>query len=150
MNGDTQGEAADAAVLNLDLQCDQMLQHLVMAANVGTGFPVTLLTGGMMVTGSVVSGRRFVQHMLDDVVSTVGNEGVREDLKGAFSTYLDAYPEGQAQVEGRLTIFIHLENAKFFVPGGAQPIPTGGKGVFWRGKIADVSGFNFGTLAVTK
>jgi hypothetical protein len=41
--------------------------------------------------------------------------------------------------------FIHLSDVHFFVPG-QPPIPTCGDGVFWRGRISEVAGFQFGIL----
>ncbi len=148
MTSDTQDDQplVDQALRTLDLSSDLMLEQLVIAANYGHEFPVTLLTGGMLVSGRVVSGRRFVQHLLDDVVSKVPNDDVRGQLTEAFSGHLDLYPASGDPVEGKITTFIHLSDARFFLPAGSQPIPWGKDGVFWRGKIAAVDGFSFGIL----
>lgn len=151
MAGNTQNDqpAVDHAMRALSLSSDFMLEQIVISANFGQEFPVTLLTGGMLVSGRVVSGRKFVQHMLSDLVSTVSNDEVRSQLNEAFSEHLENYPESGEPVEGKVITYIHLSDAKFFNPAGTKPIPTGGTGVFWRGKIAAVDGFNFGILGVS-
>jgi hypothetical protein len=45
------------------------------------------------------------------------------------------------------TEYIHLRDARAFPTSSAHPIPTTG-GTHWRGKLADVSGWSFGMLAV--
>jgi hypothetical protein len=44
--------------------------------------------------------------------------------------------------------YIHLKEAKFFLPSGAgKPIPAN-QGVWWRGRLSEVSGFILGSLAI--
>lgn len=147
MTGDTQEiePTEDPALRALGLSSDLILEQLVIAANLGYEFPVTLLTGGMLVSGRVVGGRKFVQHLLDDVVSKIANDGTRGEFHEAFSEHLELYPETGERVEGKVTAYIHLSDARFYMPAGSKPIPGNG-GVLWRGKIAAVDGFNFGML----
>jgi hypothetical protein len=62
---------------------------------------------------------------------------------------LDAFeksdPVASGETGDELPEFIHLSDVHFFTPG-QQPIPTNGKPVCWRGRIADVSGFHFGII----
>lgn len=114
---------ADAVRLGFD--CDPMLQALVTLAESDPGLPVTLQTGGMLVTGNVVSGHHFVQHVLADVVGTAKEEVLRANLHDAFGFFLDFYPAETAQADERVPVYIHLENARFFAPGGTQVAPDG-------------------------
>ncbi|WP_282248162.1 hypothetical protein [Stenotrophomonas sp. PS02300] len=146
------GRPGDATIprqhaIRLDFDCDPMLQALVTLAESGSGLPVTLQTGGMLVTGNVVTGHHFVLHVLDDVVGTLTNEALRANLNDTFRSFLDFYPARTTQPDGRTTVYIHLENARFFAPGETRATPDG-KGVFWRGNISRVVGFNFGILEV--
>ncbi|HHA2418605.1 TPA: hypothetical protein ACOEBG_000847 [Stenotrophomonas maltophilia] len=129
-------------------QLDYMLQDLVQLANMGFGFGVTLCIGGSLVSGTVVSGRKYVQSILDKTIGEGVKEGpLRDALTKRFSGYLDLYPESNTPIDEStpLPVFIHLSGAKFYSPGNSLSTPA--DGVIWRGLISDVSGFNFGTLS---
>ncbi|MGH8039278.1 MAG: hypothetical protein ACREPD_16185 [Stenotrophomonas sp.] len=124
---------------------DPMLLDLVLVANHGFGFGVTLTVGGVLVSGNVVSGRQYVQFILDEAIGNgVQDETVRVALHNRFKGYLDLYPVEVPDDQSTPT-FIHLCNAKFYAPGSSDSIPSG-EGVLWRGAITDVSGFFFGVL----
>ena len=93
---------------------------------------ITLNVGGVLVTGYITSARQFMlSHILTDKFLEVA--------------------EGQFKQAGMLSDdsfeYIHLRDAKFFLPGHL-PIPSSRDGVFWRGRLSDVSGFTFGVLGL--
>lgn len=93
---------------------------------------ITLLVGGFLVSGQIISKKKFIQlnpltAWVQDVLETQPQE------------------EQQAPEDDWKRRFIHLRNAKYFSPG--QPPVPDNEGITCRIKISDVSGFNFGQLA---
>ena len=90
---------------------------------------VTLLVSGFLVSGFVVSYDKFMkQHPLTVEVLKIPNEPDPESPEPT-----DNIPE-----------FIHLRDARYFVPGG-NPIP-GNTGIFVRIPLDSIHGFSFGLL----
>lgn len=122
----------------------QTLVDIVNATQVRIG--ITLQTGGMLVSGMLVSGKDFFEGFAANFASGFPShdEGV-ENIKQRFVDFGDIYApqEGETPMEYP-PHFVHLANARFF--GAADnPIP-GRPGVWWRGRLSEVSGFLLGTL----
>ena len=92
---------------------------------------VTLLVGGFLVSGFVVSYEKFAQH--------------HQTSAGIDSAKRIILAENAAP-EDKTYNFLHLRDAKYYLPG-VQPIP-GNTGVFVRIPIESVNGFSFGKLEV--
>ncbi|TSK05952.1 MAG: hypothetical protein FPO08_14110 [Geobacter sp.] len=95
---------------------------------------VTLLVGGFLVSGKVISFEKYSQH-----------HPITESIAAAFDEADKALTEEQIAELGRPN-FIHLSGAKYFIPG-QQPIPNG-DGVFARISLSAVHGFHLGSLQV--
>jgi hypothetical protein len=90
---------------------------------------VTLLVGGTLVTGRIISHDEFVrQHPF------------LEKLWEKYPRPLSELPPQQRITGEGERWCIHLADARFAVPG--QPAPSG-PGVYWRGRLAEVVGFSF-------
>jgi hypothetical protein len=101
-----------------------------------TKLGITLHVAGMLVSGYVINQRQFLlTHPLTDKLLEVGEK-------------LEESDEESVAVDDESPHFIHLSDARFFLPGH-PPIPNDG-GVYWRGRISEVSGFSFGILDVTE
>ncbi|WP_447903621.1 hypothetical protein [Stenotrophomonas geniculata] len=133
-----QGGGATAPVV------DGVLKRLVRIANLGGGFAVTLLVDGMLVSGTMVSGREYFDHITDGIRGSSSPEVVKNSLIQLFEQTASEYQEMLDQPGGYDPAFIHLKDAAFFVPGGGPPILKKGGGTYWRGSLASVGGFNFG------
>ncbi|MFA6560536.1 MAG: hypothetical protein WCV00_01345 [Verrucomicrobiia bacterium] len=95
---------------------------------------ITLHVGGLLVSGIITTPRDFLMnHPLTDQVLEVHDE-----LMKAEAT--DSKDEDSALPE-----FVHLRNARFFVPG-QLPIPQ--EGVYWRGRLSEIAGYSFGVFQV--
>lgn len=94
---------------------------------------VTLLVGGFLVSGSIISAEKFMEN---HPASRPFWKQVKE-LRG------EAAQSGGADDVTRH--FIHLRDARFYTPGEA-PIPDN-QGVYWRAPLESVQGFNFGLLS---
>ena len=140
---------------------DSYLQVLISLAEDGTKIPVTLMIGGMLVTGHLISTQEYREGGEKVVFEAVDASGAsreeREAVKEAFTLrrqIQEDMEEGDKHVkdieEGkslppRPYKYVHLQNARFYAPSGqpwTQPV-----GFLWRGKAAAVDGFVVGTFS---
>ncbi len=129
---------------------DWFLQSTIETViNSGVDIGVTLTVGGAIVSGILISGRKYFEELGDALSAASQTEGdMQSVLGGAWKQYTaiydrpeDAPEDWQAPPAG----FIHLRNAKFHGPG-QPPIPTN-QGVLWRGKLSSVDGFSIGNFS---
>lgn len=95
---------------------------------------LTLNVGGSLISGTLISRKRFVQSV------------------PAIKTIVDAVeakqpPQGAGGPSPRSAgrYFVHLKDARFFHPGGTA-VPVQGNGVYWRGRLSCVDGFTIGGI----
>ena len=138
-------DKAQPAALPIDT--DWFLQSVVdLVNNTGMGLPITLQVSGMLVSGQVVTGEEFFEQMAIAVSSAVENEEIASDLKTFLETFRDVYRQNNESDKKSRPHFIHLKNARFFT-SNSKPIPN--NPTWWRGRLSEVAGFIFGTLAVS-
>lgn len=126
---------------------DWFLQKLVEFANqFSLEFGVTLQVSGMLVSGTVVSGKRYFESFASSFsAGFVDFQEAGEAMKELIENYKGIYESGPAEEAQRPPPeFIHLLNARFFQPG-QKPIPDGGQAL-WRGRLSEVGGFFLGSL----
>lgn len=155
-------------------EIDGVLALLVTALNsmpdrCEDGPPLTLTVQGLLISGKVIPDWEWfedVEQLCKDtwVASggpDTGNQGWAEFFKMGKKGMLQGRSEARA-VQGVIQdlaqryrdalldvdrpTYIHLRDARAFPASGASPIPTAG--TYWRGRLADVSGWWFGTLTV--
>jgi hypothetical protein len=114
---------------------DELLLVLISLAEVEEPIEtdVTLLVGGFLVSGFIVSAKKYMEHH----VVTKRISRLREQIRSTTPAAEDG--------EDTPLNFIHLRDAKFYTPGG-PPIPQN-KSIFWRGCLESVHGFSLGVLA---
>jgi hypothetical protein len=122
---------------------DALLQELVEIATAGFGFGITLTVGGMLVTGNVCPGSKYMQFIFEGSLANE-DEQVKGAIKKRLQPYADIYAPGAGN-SAQAPTYIHLENARFVTPGVSGSAPS--TPVIWRGRISDVSGFFFGVLS---
>lgn len=123
---------------------DWFLQTLVNIANKSDlSIGLTIITHGFLVSGEVIGGKtyfeKFGEEMGTLVSETTEGISVSEHFKKMGD---DVYSEEKIDDNPS---FIHFKNAKFFQTSG-EPIPNN-RGVLWRGKISEVSGYSLGKLS---
>lgn len=118
------------AILEFVVTCAEMNEPLEL--------PITLIVGGLLVTGHVVSKDCFMDNNSPTSWLKKALESRQDDTDGAEQV--------KAEDDGARR-FIHLRDARYFAPG-QPPIPTEGS-VSCRVKIADVSGFHFGYISTS-
>ncbi len=127
-------------------QHDWFIQQLVNVATVAPlTFGVTLQVSGLLVSGYLVSGKAYFEAVGKQIVKGVAqNAAVADQMRQMFATFASAYPNEPGQAERPVPQFIHLQNARFYSTDGT-PVP-GNEGVWWRGRISEISGIVIGIL----
>lgn len=96
---------------------------------------ITLIVGGLLVSGTVISHAEYMQH-----------NPITQNVQKGIETALAESSEAVEPDDG-LRSFIHLKDAQYFVPGQV-PCPTN-EGLVCRIYLKDVAGFHFGKLSTT-
>lgn len=137
-------------------QTDPFLQQLVYMANSSfLNYGITLNVKGTIITGRLVSVVDYFEHFGDqaqeftrfNLASGEDDTNVRKALGDVFRKWGEKAKEAM-EAEGDKPSrpeFIHLQDAKVVVPG--QPMMLANESVWWRGRIAEVDGFIFGSLS---
>jgi hypothetical protein len=129
-------------------QHDWFIQSLVDVANVAPlSFGVTLQVSGLLVSGYLVSGKAYFEAVGEQIIRGVAqNAALAEQMRKMFSTFESAYPNDPGQKDRPVPQFVHLQNARFYSTD-ATPVPSN-EGVWWRGRISEISGIVIGILGV--
>jgi hypothetical protein len=139
------------AKVTLPDDTDWFLEKLVDIANhSGVELSITLQVSGLLVSGMLVSGAKYFDGFASDIASAFTDETIAQALRETVSKQGHIYKTQESDsCELRpAPQFIHLKNARFFNTSG-NPIPTN-RGVWWRGRISEVSGFTLGSLTLEK
>lgn len=130
-------------------QPDWLLQSLVALVDSapGSGFPVTLLVGGFLVSGLLTSASDYFDGLSGEAQAD-GASAVGASMSRYFQDLKTLVEEERAKHGHDVPVhersFFYLKDARFFNTSG-KPIPSN-RGVWWRGRIGQVSGFNIGLL----
>ena len=138
----------DAASATPSAQHDWFIQSLVNVANLAPlSFGVTLQVSGLLVSGYLVSGKAYFEATGAQIVGGLqANPDLAEQMRTMFATFESAYPSDAKQKDRPVPQFVHLQNARFYSTDG-KPVPTDA-GVWWRGRISQISGIVIGILGV--
>ncbi|MFD1383871.1 gas vesicle accessory protein GvpU [Rhodanobacter aciditrophus] len=137
----SENKASVTEVVNVDDK-DWFLQDLIEIANSGKmSFDITLTVGGFLVSGTLIGGKEYFQGFGEEFSFGLKGEAA-EKVKAAFSKNGDVY--ANKSEPALAPSYIHLKNAHFFHTSGT-PVPEN-RGVWWRGRISEVSGFSLGAL----
>ena len=138
----------DAVSTPISAQHDWFIQSLVNVANVAPlSFGVTLQVSGLLVSGYLVSGKAYFEATGQQIIGGLAkNPDLADQMRKMFATFESAYPNDPAQTDRPVPQFVHLQNARFYSTDGS-PVPSNG-GVWWRGRISEISGIVVGILGV--
>lgn len=108
-------------------------------------FGITLMVGGILITGDLVSGRTYFTGQAEEVKAIgtgTGLEGFIAGLEvGAQAYPVEEFDEETADPSSPR--YIHLRNAQVVAPSGFMPA----RGMWWRGRLTSVDGFWIGKLS---
>lgn len=132
------------------LDSDLWLQMLVSFAEQKVRVSVTVLSGGMLISGMLCSTSEYFDaisaSMSDGLETALGDSGtgIAASIKNMGDIDADKIPIENLR-------FIHISEPSFFNQS-RDPIVTkviNGPSVVWRGQISKVDGFTMGTLQLS-
>jgi hypothetical protein len=111
----------------------------------GVEIGVTLAVGGAIVSGVLISGKKYFEELGDALNAASETEGDIQSVLGdswrQFTTIYDK-PEGAPDDwQAPSAAYLHLRGARYYAPG-QRPIPA--EGALWRGKLSAVDAFSVG------
>ncbi len=112
---------------------DPILMAVVRLAEHGVSISATLAVHGTVLSGRIISQRRFLQRIRKQF-----NSHVHEENLPGLLEILSLFEE---VTEDPPIPYLHLENATVLT-GSALPLHPQG---FWRIRLVDIGGFSFGT-----
>ncbi|CAN7774730.1 gas vesicle accessory protein GvpU [Paraburkholderia hospita] len=121
---------------------DFYLQNLVTMANTqDVEMGITLVLGGTVITGQLISGKTYFESFGALFASAWNSdEDGKKAIQEAMSKPAEMYGPDKSDAAG--PSFIHLKNATVRTPSGALT----NQGVLWRGRLTEVSGFMLGEI----
>lgn len=130
-------------------EMDWFLQTLVDdVASRGVEIGLTLHIAGGIVSGTLISGDKYFKGIAEEVgAGAESDDDVPSQLSQIWAQYAEIYSpaEGNSSDQQPPSMFLHLKEARFHLPG-APAIPEN-RGVFWRTRLSEVSGFAVGVLS---
>ena len=129
---------------------DWFLQRLVNIVNSGgVNFGITLNVSGFLVSGNLIGGKEYFEGCSADFASGLASGESAGIVKKTIAEFIasggDIYTSDEDEKRQISPSYVHLRNAKFYNTNG-NPIPSN-RGVLWRGRISEVSGFALGSLS---
>ena len=123
---------------------DVFLQFLVNLVNNGgqlKSIGVTLQMGGMLVSGSIVSGAEYFDRFAETFADSLSDMDAqaRQSVRTSLAELGDVFRLPQPAEP--LPNYIHLADALFFTADGT---PIAGQPTLWRGRSNAVDGFILG------
>ncbi|WP_271973270.1 hypothetical protein [Falsirhodobacter sp. 20TX0035] len=119
------------------------LRDLVRLANDGLGLSVTLCVDGSVVTGILMAGADYFDHLSRTYAAASREEDdLADNLRKLMDVYKAVYVDGKAPVSRGRPQYIHLKAARYL--GVVSPRTD----LVWRGRLSSVSGFSLGLTPV--
>lgn len=131
-------------ILTSPIDSDWFLRSLVKTVNDNElMLGITLTVGGVLVTGTLVSGRAYFEDFADRLSQSFEDPAAAAQVHDSFHQLGGIY-DRQPNPDDLLPSYVHLKDVRFFSPaGGSLPDHDG---VWWRGRIDQVQGFVLGQL----
>jgi hypothetical protein len=139
---------------NTSDEADWFLQELVAFTN-RTGFEVgvTLVVGGIMVSGMMIGGRKYFEQFADIIKHSLTqaiDAEFGEMMGNSYATVAEIYkPVGDGEVEPSAITkpgYIHMKDAVLYHPNDSPRLVV--NHALWRVRITAVDAFTLGTPSV--
>jgi hypothetical protein len=135
--------------IHLSYERDWYLQVFVMMAETANiGVSVTLNVGGILVSGALVSSKKYFDGISKSVSEALPKASFSPDSIKTMEENLAAPGKAMEEIakdettSPREYTYIHLADAHFYSPSGDTL--TEQRDIFWRGKLSSVDGFILG------
>ncbi len=132
---------------------DRTLNILLHAAERDVRIGLTVIVDGLVVSGTLVGSVAYCRALADQFVADAGGTGMDEEFAESFHELVDdAYAAAHGDrrhpsdpdAYDQAVQFIHLVDARYV--NGSEILPHGRRGVLWRGRACDVTGWSLGEL----
>ena len=124
---------------------DLFLRSLIsIVNNTNHSFGITLITSGMTISGSIISAHYYFSYYSDALLKISDKNERNKHFQSLINRFKHFYTKGKETDVKSSTDFIHLKDAFFFNANG-KPV-SNRKGVWWRGRLIEISGFSIGRL----
>ncbi len=146
--GDSPSFAAPEAVEEIHAAPDPLLAILVEAANkFDADIGLTLYVSGTVISGILVSGKRFFE-LMADWLTAEGAQGLADSLARPIAEMFStpSTEPGDEEPADLSAVYIHLREARVFASGSDKPLPE----TLWRGRLSHVSGWSLGTMKASQ
>lgn len=133
---------------------DTVLRLLVGSINnltepIEDGSPINLFVQGILLSGQIIPDWQWFEEQATQNPGASPEAMIAEILKDKRDRVRrlrgrvldDLTPEEHEEALAP-PAFIHLKNCRVFMP---QPVPSSGD-LYWRGRLADISGWSYGQL----
>ena len=125
---------------------DILLNLLVKIAETNASISVTLNVNGTIITGDLISQKRYYEEVVSNIRESFENTFKEESagILDSLSMFGD-FPNGSSCEEDGTAeyAFVHLSGAQFFSGGNRTP----SNGAPWRGKLTAIDGFILGRIS---
>lgn len=124
----------------------QALVEMANAENVQLSFGITLNVGGVIISGQLISIRKYLEdfgEVFAESFEISGHEEIGAMLRRAFKEAPTSVDDDSSSPGPS---YIHLADARFHSFDG-RTIPSQ-QGVLWRGKLSSIDGFVLGSLSI--
>ncbi|WP_241624550.1 hypothetical protein [Rosenbergiella epipactidis] len=118
---------------------DDALVHLVFCANYGVGVGVTLIVGGQVIAGDLVSGQQYAEQAANNFRAAKAEEQVKDSLAKFFDNLAEDYRPDEA-TEIPLN-YLHIKDPSY-LSGDGHWVKFNGS--IMRIFISNVDGFSQG------
>lgn len=134
---------------------DWLFQGIVSTVEYGSSsatYPVTILCGGFLVCGWIVSRSSYIEAIPETLARAVGVSV--EEAKNTLGPVLASLNEkanaasaslSEDDPKRQLFSYFHLKDARFSSTMAGNGL-AGQRGIWWRGRTSQVDGFHMGHL----
>lgn len=98
----------------------------------GISFDITLNVKGIIICGTVITQKQYFEGVSQQLAGSENGEAF-----GKLMSQMGGYEESESK-------FIHLKDAKYLVANNHVP---SNEGVYWRGRLTEIDGFNLGSFS---
>ena len=133
-------EQLQEVIAHVSPKRDLALGNLVLAANMGASFSITLIVDGQLVFGDLISGEDYCDEMYKSFSNSNGDKTLGEAVGGFFMNIKRDFYTNEKKADAPLN-FIHLKNVSYMKgDGGLISMP----GAILRVCVDKVSAFSVG------
>lgn len=130
----------ESSIFDQNTGVDWALAYLVNLAEAGVEMSLSVTVEGVLVSGTLISGRKYFQQMAEALTGASGSDDFATVIGSGFESFKKIYPEqpGAELLKERKPHFLHLKDAMPVL----DATPLGSGGTLWRVQLSKVGSFS--------